>query len=211
MDGLLPRDVITCAVTEDLPHAVLHQAEESSVARAVPRRRAEYTTVRWCARQALSPLGHAHVPILKDVHGAPIWPEGIVGSLTHCVGFRAAAVARSAGVRSVGIDAEPHQPLPHGILPVISLPGERALLRRLSRVYPAVRWDRLLFSAKESIYKAWHPVEPRNLGYEDAVVTFDADGGWVADLVTTAMTPWSRLRGRWMVHQGILVTAVSTT
>ena len=97
-----------------------------------------------------------------------MWPDGVVGAITHCAGFRAAAVAWRAQVRTVGLDAEPHTALPDGVLEAVSDAGERALLERLAREQPEVRWDKILFSAKESVYKAWFPLTGRWLGFEDA-------------------------------------------
>ena len=61
-------------------------------------------------------------PILKGEKGEPRWPDGLVGSLTHTEGYRGAVVGRSPAVRSVGIDAEPHDVLPGGVLTAVSLP-----------------------------------------------------------------------------------------
>jgi 4'-phosphopantetheinyl transferase EntD len=44
-----------------------------------------------------------------------------------------------------------------GVAPAPILPGERAMLRDLAATAPGPCWDRLLFSAKESVYKAWFP------------------------------------------------------
>ena len=100
--------------------------EEPLIAKSVAKRRNEFITVRYCARLALEELGVPPVPILKGDKGEPCWPDGVVGSLTHCEGFRGAAVGRHDAVRSVGIDAEPHGVLPNGVLDAISLPAERA-------------------------------------------------------------------------------------
>ena len=77
-------------------------------------------------------------------------------------------------VRSVGIDAEPHDVLPDGVLDAITLDGSDTKSRRL----PAgLHWDRMLFCAKEATYKAWFPLTKRWLGFEDAHVVFDLDDG----------------------------------
>jgi 4'-phosphopantetheinyl transferase EntD len=104
----------------------------------------------------------------------------VVGSITHCAGYRAAAVARADRVRAIGIDAEPDKPLPDGVLDRISLPGERAMLYDLALGGLAAagpRWDLLLFSAKESVYKAWFPLTGRWLGFEDAELTIYPTAG----------------------------------
>ncbi|MBO0877952.1 MAG: 4'-phosphopantetheinyl transferase, partial [Pseudonocardia sp.] len=84
--------------------------EAAHIGHAVPRRRDEYACVRHCARQGLAALGIAPAAILSGSRREPLWPPGAVGSMTHCAGYRAAAVARASDVAAVGIDAEPHEP-----------------------------------------------------------------------------------------------------
>ena len=166
---------------------MLFPEEEALLARAVDKRRREFATARDCARGALAALGVAPVPILRGERGAPQWPPGIVGSITHCAGYRAAAVARASDVLTIGLDAEPDEMLPDGVLGSVSLPGERERLRDLAAAAPGTCWDRLLFSAKESVYKAWFPLTGRWLGFEDADITIDAaDGTFEARLLTAA-------------------------
>ncbi|WP_370423209.1 4'-phosphopantetheinyl transferase [Streptomyces sp. QH1-20] len=174
--GLFP-DVIIVERFTDPPDVHLYPQEADIVARAVDKRRREFATVRLCARTALAGLGIAPGPILRGDRGAPVWPEGIVGSMTHCDGYRAAAVARNTAVASVGIDAEPHAPLPAGVEKLVALPEERRTLDRLSVSHPAVAWDRLLFSAKESTYKTWFPLTGRWLDFPDCVITPDPEDG----------------------------------
>ncbi|WP_235482833.1 4'-phosphopantetheinyl transferase family protein [Streptomyces roseoverticillatus] len=161
----------------DPPDAHLYPEEAGLVVRAVDKRRSEFATVRLCARTALAGLGVAPRPILRGPGGAPVWPGGIVGSMTHCDGYRAAAVARNTAVASVGIDAETHAPLPAGIERLVALPEERRTLDRLTRSHPAVHWDRLLFSAKESTYKTWFPLTGLWLDFGDCVITPDPENG----------------------------------
>jgi 4'-phosphopantetheinyl transferase EntD len=175
----------------------------------VAKRRNEFVTARYCARLALEELGQPPVPILKGEKGEPCWPDGIVGSLTHCAGFRGAVVGRGGEVRSVGIDAEPHDVLPHGVLEAVSLPVERAELAALPN---ELHWDRILFCAKEATYKAWFPLTQRWLGFEDAHITFDSDGGFVSriliDPAALSGPPLTDLRGQWSVTGGLVLTAI---
>lgn len=210
IDRMLPPFVATHAVRHDPQEAELLPQEEEHVRRAVPHRRAEYATVRWCARQALSRFGiHGH-PLVKGQAGEPHWPDGVVGSLTHCRGFRAAAVALREHVRSVGIDAEPHEPLPHGVLDAIADDGEKEHVRLMRAAHPAMHWDRMLFSAKESIYKAWYPVVRHRLTFDEARIRFAPDGSFTADLVMSPTTPWPTMAGSWQVEDGVLATSVVT-
>ena len=178
------------------------------------KRRNEFVTVRYCARQALGELGVAPVPILKGDKGEPCWPDGIVGSLTHCDGFRGAVVGRVGEVRSVGIDAEPHGELPKGVLDAISLPIER---HELAALPAALHWDRILFCAKEATYKAWFPLTHRWLGFEDAHITFAVDGSGATGTFSSRVLidpsaesgpPLGTLRGRWSVRDGLALTAI---
>ena len=198
----------------DPPELAPLPEEEPLIAKSVAKRRNEFITVRYCAREALGQLGIAPVPILKGEKGEPCWPDGIVGSLTHCEGFRGAAVARHDAIRSVGIDAEPHDVLPKGVLDAISLPAERTELQALPT---ELHWDRILFCAKEATYKAWFPVTHRWLGFEDAHITFDVDGTGTAggfesrilvDPSAPSGPPLQTLSGRWSVRDGLALTAI---
>ncbi|KAA0100893.1 4'-phosphopantetheinyl transferase [Mycolicibacterium sp. P1-18] len=188
--------------------------EEPLIARSVAKRRNEFVTVRYCARQALGDLGLPPVPILKGDKGEPCWPDGVVGSLTHCEGFRGAVVGRVTDVRSVGIDAEPHAVLPKGVLDAISLPAERSQLATLPG---GAHWDRILFCAKEATYKTWFPLTHRWLGFEDAHITFTVDGSGSAggfesriliDPRAESGPPLTTLSGRWSVDGGLVLTAI---
>jgi 4'-phosphopantetheinyl transferase EntD len=104
-------------------------------------------------------------------------------------------------------------PLPAGLLADVSLPGERELLRGLARQEPAVSWDRLLFSAKEAVYKAWFPLAERWLGFEDAELTIDRGGGFSARLLVPGPAPHgetlTRFEGHWLVAGGLILTAIA--
>ncbi|MEV7276801.1 4'-phosphopantetheinyl transferase superfamily protein [Streptomyces sp. NPDC093111] len=174
IEELLPRPVATAEAFGDPAGApVPFPGEEHLLARAVPARRREFTTARACARRALGGLGVAPVAIPYGTDRAPRWPAGIVGSITHCAGYRAAAVARATDVAALGLDAEPHAALDQtGVLHLVTGEQERAHLAELAAVRPDVHWDRALFSAKESVFKAWSPLTGRWLDFKEATVAF---------------------------------------
>jgi 4'-phosphopantetheinyl transferase EntD len=210
---LLPTSVASADAFEDPPDATLWPGEHATVARALERRRREFTTARVCARAALARLGMEPAAIVPDQRGVPVWPTGIVGSITHCDGYRAAAVARESEVVTIGVDAEPNEPLPSGVLPLVSRAEERIHLARLAAERPDVCWDRLLFSVKESVYKAWFPLTRRWLGFEQALVTFDpGTGTFSAQLRDVASVGRiTGFRGRWLVRDGLALTATTIT
>jgi 4'-phosphopantetheinyl transferase EntD len=195
-----------------VPDAVLFPEEEALLAKAVDKRRREFSTGRACARGALAALGVPRAPILRGERGAPQWPPGIVGSITHCAGYRAAAVAWERDVATIGLDAEPDEALPAGVLDRVSLPDERTRLRGLAAAAPGTCWDRLLFSAKESVYKAWFPLARRWLGFEDADITINAeDGTFGARLLVpaSAVGALDGFTGQWLACDGLILTAVT--
>jgi 4'-phosphopantetheinyl transferase EntD len=214
IEEILPAGVASAESFYDPPHVPLFPEEQAVIGAAAEKRRREFATGRGCARRALAALGLPPSPILRGDRGAPGWPPGIVGSITHCAGYRAAAAARSQDALAVGLDAEPDLPLPDRVLDAVSLPAERAMLRDLAAAAPGTSWDRLLFSAKESVYKAWFPLTGRWLGFPDAEVTVSpADGTFTARLLVTGATaggcPVDGFAGRWLARDGLLLTAVT--
>jgi 4'-phosphopantetheinyl transferase EntD len=212
IERLLPATVAVGETWTDLAEP-LHPQEEAVIARAVDKRRTEFRSVRGCARTALARLGLDRPPMVPGPGGAPTWPAGLVGSMTHCTGYRAAVVARTECVTGLGIDAEPHAGLPDGVLEVICTPDERDQLARLARDRPGICWDRVMFSAKESVYKTWYPLVGVWLGFEDARLTIDPGAGTLtADLLRAGLRPHGRplttLHGRWLVEGELAVTAV---
>jgi 4'-phosphopantetheinyl transferase EntD len=213
IEKVLPACVSAVETWQDVD-VTLFPEEEAAVERAVESRRREFASGRDCARRALAALGIAPQAIGTGAQGEPVWPLGVVGSITHCDGYRASAVARARDVAILAIDAEPHAALPAGLLPDIARAEELPELRRLRMARPELHWDRLLFSAKESVYKAWFPLAKRWLGFEDASVEFDlGTESFVASLLVPGPTIRDRtlgsFSGRWMVSGGIITTAIT--
>jgi 4'-phosphopantetheinyl transferase EntD len=214
MRQILPPEVAVAELLGDAAPVRLFPEEEAAIARAVQARRADFMAGRACARAALYELGIQAVPIVTGRSGAPQWPDGIVGSITHCPGYGAAAVARQENVVSLGIDAEPNEVLPDGVLDWISVPKERASLFELHATEPAVCWDRMLFSAKEAVYKAWYPLTLRWLGFEQVTITLDPNScSFAAELADPLQLPDGRcltgLGGRWMVREALIMATVA--
>jgi 4'-phosphopantetheinyl transferase EntD len=213
LSDLLPAPVAVAERFDDSAEVALFPDEERAIARAVPKRRNEFATARLCARQALAELGVAPVPIVPGHRGAPAWPAGIVGSLTHCAGYRAAAVARATNVAALGIDAEPNAELPDDVANLVALPTELDRLAKLAASDPRVHWDRLLFSAKEAVYKAWFPLARRWLDFLEADLTFELDGRFIARLLVPGPRLGDRditeFTGRWLAANGLVLSAVA--
>lgn len=212
--AILPDAVAVAEARGEEPAALRYPEEEALVERAVEKRRLEFAGGRECAHRALAGLGTEPGPILSGAKGEPLWPAGVVGAITHTSGYRGAAVARAEELAAVAIDAETHAPLPDGLLPDVARPEERERLAELARAEPGVHWDRLLFSAKESVYKAWFPLAERWLGFEDASLELDPAGRRFRArlLVPGPSLGGAELRGfegRWLVADGLVLTAIA--
>lgn len=199
----------------DAPESAMFALEAAAIANAVAARRREFGTVRHCARKALQQIGVPPVPVLPDVDGAPRWPAGVVGSMTHCAGYRAAAVARSRELLSVGIDAEPHAAMPGAMLEVVLRHEERARLRALADAHPELHWDRIVFCVKEAVYKAWFPLTRAWLDFADVSATVDPQGSFSARLLVrgprVAGDELNGFSGRWVVGRGLVLAATSVS
>ncbi|MFF6835604.1 4'-phosphopantetheinyl transferase [Streptomyces sp. NPDC012438] len=215
IETLLPSPILFAERSGNVPDDSLFPSERQVVAEAGIARRQEFTTVRACARTALARLGVPPAPILPDAAGAPRWPAGVVGSMTHCAGYRAAVVARARDVVAVGIDAEPDAPIPTGgVRARVTAAEERAHIAELGARRPGVSWDRLVFSAKESVYKAWYPLTGRPLDFDQVLITVSPDDGMFSArlLVPGPKVGARRIRGftgEWKQFRGLLLTAVS--
>ncbi|KQX78527.1 MULTISPECIES: 4'-phosphopantetheinyl transferase [unclassified Streptomyces] len=238
--ALLPDSVVAVEAfgeegVREFGSAPLYPQEEVLVARAVAKRRREFTVVRSCARRAMEKLGVPAQPVLPGERGAPQWPDGLTGSMTHCEGYCAAALVRAADLASLGIDAEPHEPLPEGVLSAVALPAEAERLGRLAAGHPEVHWDRLLFSAKEAVYKAWFPLTRKWLDFSEADIDLGPATGTASASVATPVSAsgpaegtegvfrarllvpgpvvgghrLGHFDGRWSVRRGLLATAVT--
>ncbi|MGH3366497.1 MAG: 4'-phosphopantetheinyl transferase superfamily protein [Nocardioidaceae bacterium] len=161
-----------------------YAVEDAQVSGARESRRREHATVRACARRVLTSLGHSPAPILTDTDGAPEWPSGVVGSLTHCDDYRAAILAPASELAGLGIDAQPHAGLDAELWEHILNPDERLELTALAAVHADVHWDRIAFCAKEAAYKAWFPRTRRWLDFTDVRTTVRPDGTFIADVPT---------------------------
>jgi 4'-phosphopantetheinyl transferase EntD len=214
LERILPSGVVVVDAFDDDAETTPYPEEMASVEGAVEKRRLEFVTARGCARRALVKLGLSAQAIPAGGRGEPRWPEGVVGSITHCDGYRACALGRATELLAIGIDAEVNEPLPEGVLDDIALPQERSSIGELAREVRGVNWDRLLFSIKESVYKAWFPLMQRWLGFEDAVVAIDgASGTFSARL----LVPGPRIedeeifgfQGRWLARDSLLLAAIA--
>lgn len=213
LDQILPTRVVVAATRGD-SDVSLFPEEEWIVRHAIESRRREFATARACARDALVRLGVPSQAIPAGPQGNPIWPPRVVGSISHCDDYRVAAVAHERDFVTIGIDVEPNQPLPDGVLEFIASADEVEQVRQWLRDAPTLCWDRLLFSIKEAVYKAWFPLTARSLGFEDAAITVDRACQEFSVQLPAAGFPRCgaeqfHLSGRWLIVNGLVAAAIA--
>lgn len=206
--NIVPRDMAHEEVFGDAREP-LFRVEKLHIAHATKTRKREFETVRACARNALLKFGMERGPLVATRSGLP-WPDGIVGSMTHCCGYRAAVIGESSVYSGIGIDAEPNLALPVGVFARVFSLGEKTAIHSLSREDPFIAWDRLLFSVKESVYKAQAPLSSAQLGFRDVEITLNGYEIGVQIHIGQKQPPvdWWKMRGQWTMHRGILFSAV---
>jgi 4'-phosphopantetheinyl transferase EntD len=206
---LLPASV---AVSEQFGafSGTLSKDEQQALGWAVPIRQMEFAAGRSCAREALKTLGFSDYPVLRGAERQPLWPDGIVGSITHCKGYCAAAVAYADQIPTLGIDAEPDEPLPDGVLSQIARKEEIEGLLKCRSACPR-NWDRLLFSAKESTYKAWHPITRQWLDFDEVRIDIiSEENSFNVTFIGRSDSKISSLGlvGKYRIQRGLVLTSV---
>ena len=186
--------------------------ERPLIARAVPSRRREFATGRVRARTLLARLGIPDFPLLRDRDRIPLWPDGVVGSISHTEGLCAVAVAVRDEVLALGVDAEPDGAIETELWARICTEAELAWLER----QPAPRRGRLaraFFSAKECTYKCLYPLARLPLGFHDVEVELDLEGGRFRSTVVSpgedCAVGRTRLLGSIALREGWILTGAT--
>jgi 4'-phosphopantetheinyl transferase EntD len=184
--------------------------EVLAVEQVRPARAREFGAGRAAAREAMALLGHPPRPVLQGEDRAPIWPTGLTGSITHTARDCMAVVTDAPEIRSLGLDMEMATPLESALWPEICTMPEMHWLASLG---PSQRghFAKLIFSAKEAVYKAQYQISRQLLEFQDVELDMDLTSNrFVATLKTdvTGFKPDARLEGRFVILGAAFVTAV---
>lgn len=207
LSELLPLNVSAFETRAFTWNEDLFPDEVRSIANSIRARQIEFRTGRYCARNALRQLGVPSLPIPVGPNREPIWPSGYIGSITHCSGYCAAAVAREDCLYSLGIDAEPCERLPHDI-------ADRVITANEYRAFQAFAFNKdvlgkLVFSAKESIFKAWFPVTGLWLDFLDVEVQINQSLSAFSAHLIQAPEQGLSITGRFRITQDVILTAAT--
>jgi 4'-phosphopantetheinyl transferase EntD len=180
----------------------LFPEEEQAVGNSVAKRRIEFARGRYCARMAMAKLGYSPCAIPSGPDRAPVWPLGLVGSITHSTDFCAAVVARKDCFPTVGIDAEPIDAIPAELVEEILRPDEASEFNSEARPDSA-DWPTLYFCLKEAAYKAFYPMYRRIIGFQDMRVRVDLDARrFLAELPGLSASGIPIFQGKYLVRHG---------
>ena len=117
----------------------------------------------------MAEFGVTDFPVRVARDRQPVWPESLIGSITHTQGFCAAVVAERARLIGVGVDSEVAGALKRALWPSICVAAETAWLGALLPVERAAAAT-LIFSAKEAFFKCQYPVVGEWLNFHDLCV-----------------------------------------
>jgi len=187
IERLFPPGIETYSMDVEGDPDSLYPEEERCVRGAVATRRREFAQGRLCARRALARIGIRNFPLLIGTDRAPIWPEGVIGSLSHCGGYCAAAVARKGSILGLGLDVETAEPLDAELLALICTASEMTWLAESAGDAKGLM-AKLIFSAKESVFKCAYPLTGFFLDFHDCEIRLDeALGAFTATLRNSSL------------------------
>ncbi|MEM7752458.1 MAG: 4'-phosphopantetheinyl transferase superfamily protein [Pseudomonadota bacterium] len=178
--------------------------EPQAIARAIPTRRAEFAAGRRAARMALADMGHVGTAIPQGEHRAPIWPDGIVGSLSHDDGLAIACVGKTNGLSGLGLDLADATDFPVHL--------RKEILRTPDEEQQTGLEARLNFSAKESVFKAFYPSVGAYFGFGAVEVTPDMGAARFAVRLRQSLGPVPKrtiFEGRFAIAEGRLMTLLA--
>lgn len=190
---------------------LLYREERVVVAGAVWKRQAEFGTARVCAREALARLGVAAGPLVPWPDRSPRWPNGVVGSISHTEDLCAVVVSRSSEARGLGLDVEEDMPLSAELGSMICTDGELGWIS--SWDVDAGRLSKLVFSAKEAVYKCQYPITKTMLDFLDVELGISVDTGTFRVRAVHRSGPQLQslrhIQGRFCCGHGLIATAAT--
>lgn len=187
------------------PATGLWPEEQAAMTRAIPNRQREFAAGRRAARAAMAALGLPPAPIPHGPDRAPVWPEGLTGTISHGAGLCFAVVARKRDLAGLGLDLESAIPLADDLMETICIRQERAH-------HTAPLATRLIFCAKEATYKAQYARSRALLEFHDLAVTLTADATGFTATLTRHCSPFPQgtaFSGHLVIAEGLIAALVT--
>jgi len=215
LSALFSSEVATAQFSGHADPGLLDPAERESTRRFAPKRLREFSAGRLCARRALLELGITGHSLRQGPDRRPIWPAGVVGSITHTDDFCGAVVASKRRILAIGIDAESVGRVTAELWPQVCTAAERTWIQALP--HPArERAAALIFSAKETYYKCCSTISDSWIDFLDVELSLqDGLGGAGRFVIRAARAAnWSTvatasLSGRYRFEGGLVLTGMA--
>jgi len=211
VQGLFSPSASVAVLDPRRDHGGLMGGEVELMANANPKRQREFTAGRVASRVAMVAMGAPISPILSGRDRAPVWPEGVVGSISHCDECCVAVLGQAVDVAMLGVDVEPYQPLEEYMFAEICTLRELNWLNAQEaglRGYLA----KLIFSAKEAAYKCQYPLTGRIIGFGAIEIDLDLLTGRFSAEFTRKVAPFQsgdRMVGRFAVLNGLILSGMA--
>ena len=154
--------------------SALSDDEREHIGNAVESRQFAYSTGRYLAKRALADIGVEVSSIPTHASRRPLWPEGVVGSITHSRRYAIAVVAIRSGLAGIGVDLEVAGRVTETIAGTVMSRNELAWCQGLSlrgasgTCPPAAHTAN--FSAKEAVFKAVNPIVGLLVGFREVEI-----------------------------------------
>ncbi len=213
MRTLFSSDACCVVASEEMYKFPLHSLEEAAVLMATEARRQEFRAGRAAARAALVKLGLEADPIPVGSDRAPCWPEGVVGSISHCQSVCGAVVARIGAIQSIGLDLEGASPIENSLVTEICTTDD---LEESDKFDRGIRHllPNIVFGAKEAFYKAYYPLTRCFLNFRDVSIEFgegERRGSFRIHSLGSHLPLSDEIRhfsGRWRIAQETVLAGV---
>ena len=205
-------DAIAVATSD--PQASHHQAlsqEYDALPKSTDKRLRAFSAGRVAAHAAMQALDVPVQPVIPGCDRSPVWPIGLVGSISHSDTCCIAAVAKSGAFQSIGVDVEENTPLGADLIPTICTLSERAWLSSQSCAVSG-SLAKLIFSAKETAYKCQYALTKTLFDFDGFELIPDLDTGQFDAIFTRSVGCFpagAMLQGRFEIANGLIITAMS--
>jgi enterobactin synthetase component D len=175
----------------------VNRKEFEQVASAGAKRQREFLCGRYHAHRLIDDMGYSNFEIGRDSKGCPLWPPGLVGSISHTNDYCVVAVSDDSSISSIGIDLEETGRMKEDLWKRLFTDAEISSLGKISQPIEQKRHAAVLFSAKEAFYKYDYPLHQRQYDFTDVEVHID-DSGHDFELSVNGQGYASRLTGRFV-------------
>ena len=208
---LLPSTVAVSTSDPRRGWSGLHPDEVPATANMGALRRLEYTAGRQAAHGAMDQLSISDQPVVNGSDRAPIWPAGIVGSISHTSDYCIAVAAYDNDIHTVGLDIEPKRALCAELIYEICNREERDWLAN-QPVEQQGYLARLMFSAKECAYKCQYPLTKKLFGFKVLNIDLDLEeGSFSATFVQPVglFCMGCKLKGQFYIGHDVIMTTMA--